>query len=407
MPRFVNRSRSAAALVCALGFALSACSRPAGPASSSTRSKFAGTPAVSATGGDRLAKAAALPRPGVVSWSCFEAGGCTPSRVTLRTVQLEPVITAAPTNLQRSVQGSTVSLGWQPPAGSQPTSYVIEAGTSPGASNIAVFDTGSASNGIVINNVPNGTYYVRVRGKDSAGVGPVSNEVTVTVGNAPPPPPPDGCAITGLQAAAIGSTVAARWRPSFGTCNFNGFLLGVGNVPGVANLATVTITNGFSFLAENVPSGTYYLVVRALVGSNIGPPSNAASVVVTGVAPPGTTVWSGLAANGDGFDALDEDCGPIKGDLLMTLVQTGSTVTGFATVVLRQTGSCQDLLGFSDTTLLTGTATGSLADGSGTFTGVSGSGNDASTLNATFGNGQITGTTISNDGTSTFRVRKR
>jgi hypothetical protein len=407
MPRSVNRARSATALACALGFALSACSQPASPANVGASTLASVTPPTAAITAKWPTASARSPQPAVVSWSCFEAGGCTPSRVTLQTVQAAPVVTAAPTALQQSVQGSSVSLGWQAPAGSPPSSYVIEAGSSPGASNIAVFDTGNNSTGILVNSVPNGTYYVRVRGRDAAGVGPASNEIVVVVGGTPGPQPPNACAITELQAAAIGSTVAVRWD-SPDNCNFDGFVLGVGNVPGIANLAVLDITNGQSFLAENVPAGTYYLVVRTRQGATVGPLSNVASVVVTGVAPPGTSTWAGLVANGDGLRLAFDECA-IAVDLIGTFVQTGATLSGFSTIVIREgDGPCAQLVGLTDTAPISGNITGSLADGSGTFTAFAGVENDYSILEASFANGVITGTSTSDEGAvGTFRLRKR
>jgi hypothetical protein len=79
------------------------------------------------------------------------------------------------------VVGSTVTLTWQPPASGSPLSYVIEAGSSPGNANLAVFDTGSAATTVTVPNVPAGTYYVRVRAR-SGGSSGTSNEVVVTVG---------------------------------------------------------------------------------------------------------------------------------------------------------------------------------------------------------------------------------
>ena len=51
--------------------------------------------------------------------------------------------TTAPTDLQAAVTGTTVRLTWGPPAQGTPASYVIEAGSSAGASNLATFDTGN------------------------------------------------------------------------------------------------------------------------------------------------------------------------------------------------------------------------------------------------------------------------
>src|SRR5207247_1306423 len=69
----------------------------------------------------------------------------------------------APTGLSAAVSGTTVALTWQAAAGGcQATSSVIQAGSSPGLSNLANFSTGSAATSFTANNVASGVYYVRV-----------------------------------------------------------------------------------------------------------------------------------------------------------------------------------------------------------------------------------------------------
>jgi hypothetical protein len=86
----------------------------------------------------------------------------------------------APSFLSAAVSGNSVSLGWAPPAGGcVPTSYVIQAGSTSGASDLANFSTGSVANSFVAAGVASGTYYVRVRAAYGAVIGPPSNEVVV------------------------------------------------------------------------------------------------------------------------------------------------------------------------------------------------------------------------------------
>lgn len=93
-----------------------------------------------------------------------------------------PTPPGQPSNFASQVVGSTVTLTWQAPAsGSAPTSYVIEAGTAVGLANLAVFDTGSVATGLVINSVPSGTYFLRIRAKNAVGGGIPSNELIVIV----------------------------------------------------------------------------------------------------------------------------------------------------------------------------------------------------------------------------------
>jgi hypothetical protein len=85
----------------------------------------------------------------------------------------------APFELQSALAARTVTLSWAaPPVGTGPFTYVIEAGTAPGQSNIAVVPVGSTS---VVATVGPGIYYVRVRAVGPGGMGPAGNEVVVVV----------------------------------------------------------------------------------------------------------------------------------------------------------------------------------------------------------------------------------
>jgi hypothetical protein len=97
---------------------------------------------------------------------------------------------APPLGVAAQVSGHTVSIGWQPAAGA--TGYVLEAGSGPGAADLAVVPLGAAA---LTASVPDGTYYVRVRALNACGSSTPSNEVVIAVGAAgvpaaPSPPPP-------------------------------------------------------------------------------------------------------------------------------------------------------------------------------------------------------------------------
>jgi hypothetical protein len=74
----------------------------------------------------------------------------------------------------------TVVFSWAV-ASRNPTPYVIEVGSSPGANDVASVNLASASVTFTVSSVPRGTHFVRVRGRNSCGVGPASNEVRVDV----------------------------------------------------------------------------------------------------------------------------------------------------------------------------------------------------------------------------------
>lgn len=92
------------------------------------------------------------------------AGGCAPG---------------APSGLTRSVAGSSVTLSWT--AGADATSYILEAGSGTGRSDIAVIDLNSSATTFSTTGVPAGTYFLRLRSKNSCGQSAVSNEAVAIV----------------------------------------------------------------------------------------------------------------------------------------------------------------------------------------------------------------------------------
>jgi hypothetical protein len=80
-----------------------------------------------------------------------------------------------------SQSAGTISLAWSAPATGSPTSYVIRAGSSPGLSNLADFDTGNTALTFTAPGVGAGSYYVRVHSRSSCGVSVASNEALVFV----------------------------------------------------------------------------------------------------------------------------------------------------------------------------------------------------------------------------------
>ncbi|MGD9904137.1 MAG: reprolysin-like metallopeptidase [Vicinamibacterales bacterium] len=86
---------------------------------------------------------------------------------------------AAPTALSATVSGGVVAVAWTPPPGSAPAGYVLEVGSTAGASDIATIDVGTAT--AISGAAPPGRYFLRVRARGTGGAGPPSNEVDLTV----------------------------------------------------------------------------------------------------------------------------------------------------------------------------------------------------------------------------------
>jgi predicted phage tail protein len=91
------------------------------------------------------------------------------------------VAPGAPSNLAVvSGSGGTVVLGWTAADGT-PASYIVEAGSGPGGTNLTNSDLGSAATSLTATGLARGGYFVRIRARNQCGVSPASNEVIVNV----------------------------------------------------------------------------------------------------------------------------------------------------------------------------------------------------------------------------------
>src|SRR4029453_8043886 len=111
-------------------------------------------------------------------WSFAAAQGC-PATTAVPDVGVG-LISVAPSNLRSTVATTTVRLDWDqvPDA----VSFLIEAGSASSLADLARLNSGTPAPVLVVNNVPSGTYFVRVRAIGSDGLpGPPSNEITVRV----------------------------------------------------------------------------------------------------------------------------------------------------------------------------------------------------------------------------------
>ena len=77
--------------------------------------------------------------------------------------------------------GSTVAFNWTAPAQGTPTSYILEAGSAAGLSNVAVLNTGTPATSLVVPSVPAGRYYLRLRAANALGQSVPSAEYVLVV----------------------------------------------------------------------------------------------------------------------------------------------------------------------------------------------------------------------------------
>jgi hypothetical protein len=92
----------------------------------------------------------------------------------------------APATLSFTRNGLQVALNWSAPSSGGPVSdYLVEAGSAPGTSNLAIVSTP----GLTLSaTAPPGIYYVRVRGRNPAGIGPASPEIVIDLSGGVTPP---------------------------------------------------------------------------------------------------------------------------------------------------------------------------------------------------------------------------
>jgi hypothetical protein len=191
-----------------------------------------------------------------------------------------PGIPPVPSGLAAIVNGSALTLTWQTSAGGcAATQYVIEAGSSPGLSNLASLPTGAASTTFSTSGVPNGTYFVRIRASNASGTSGPSNEVSFTVGatacTGTPGPP------TNMTASAAGSTVSLAWSAPSASCGVTSYFIEAGAVPGFRDLAAFSTGNtALAFSTAPVGNGTFYLRVRAENAIGRGAASNEVALTV-------------------------------------------------------------------------------------------------------------------------------
>jgi hypothetical protein len=187
-----------------------------------------------------------------------------------------PTAPGAPTGLTASSTGSTVFLNWAAATGGgAAAAYVIEAGSTPGAANLANFSTGSTATSFSAGGVGAGTYYVRVKATNAAGTSAASNEATLVVGGGGAPGAPTGFTITGNS----GGTVSFAWNAASG--GPTSYIIEAGSAPGATNLANSDLGGTATiFTAAGVGRGTYYVRLRAKNAFGVSGPSNEVVLVV-------------------------------------------------------------------------------------------------------------------------------
>ncbi len=206
-----------------------------------------------------------------------DVSGTAVSSNEIRVDVVAPVVPSAPQSVSAIVSGSVVTFAWQAPAttgGAPITDYLLEAGNAPGLANLGTLPMGNVTS-LITPPVPDGSYYVRLRARNAAGLGAASPDVRVVVG----PPPPSAPTLTG--AGSAGGTVTLSWSVPASGAVPTGYRLQAGSQPGASNIGVLDVpATTVAFTAPGAPSGTYYVRVVALSALGLGDVSNEVTIVV-------------------------------------------------------------------------------------------------------------------------------
>jgi hypothetical protein len=191
-----------------------------------------------------------------------------------------------PTDFKIVNTSQSASLTWN--ASVDATSYILEAGSTPGGTNIFNADIGNTTS--LQSPVPPGIYYVRVRARQGLAVGPPSEERTFTAGNLCTVPPP---APAGHTVQSVGLSATLNWGSSVGATSY---VVEAGSGTGLANLFNADV-GGRTQLTAAAPAATYFTRIRGVNACGTGAPSNEVSFTVACTAPatPGDLAFTKIA----------------------------------------------------------------------------------------------------------------
>ena len=173
-------------------------------------------------------------------------------------------VATVPRNLAASVYGGHVMLVWSPPVLGAVSTYIVEAGSSSGATNLYNAPVGPET--IVQAFVPVGVYFVRIRAANACGHSEASNEVFFDVGGGQLAQPQN------LSVTLTPTLASANWNLGSASLPPNAFIIEAGSAPGLADQAVIEV-NGqtLSFTTNRPAPGYYYVRVRARHGATLGP----------------------------------------------------------------------------------------------------------------------------------------
>jgi hypothetical protein len=183
---------------------------------------------------------------------------------------------ARPRNLLITADGSTIDLTWSlDDPGGRADAVVLEAGTSPGSSDLGTLTLPPGTTRFTAPPVPPGWYYVRVRQRGPAFTSDPSNEVSYIIPSACATPNPPVL----LRYDRTGAAVRIAWDlPPVGSPAPTSWMLAAGSAPGLANLGSIPIA--VQHLVASPGAGAYWIRVYAINACGVSYPSEDLSITV-------------------------------------------------------------------------------------------------------------------------------
>lgn len=243
---------------------------------------------------------------------------------------------AAPSSLRIVTTAGTGVFTWTAPSlfsNGAATSYLLEAGGSPGTTFITLPIPGTGTS-FTVPGVPPGTYYVRLRAVNAFGTGPASNEVLLVVGaggNQLPDAP------TNVLPFVSNGLLTLTWTSPSGGGPVTDYVVEVGSASGSSNIATLTVARPV-FTYSPVPAGFYFFRVRARNSAGVGAASTEVLLVVGGVAaPPNPPTFSGASVSGSTVTLSWQ--APQGGTPATSYIVEAGSATGLANLAVANVGN--------------------------------------------------------------------
>jgi hypothetical protein len=182
-----------------------------------------------------------------------------------------------PTSLLIFTDGSRIHASWAgAPSGGATSDYVLEVGSSPGASNIATLPVGARSVFSYEPLPPPGVYFVRVRARNPLSIGRPSDDVQLAIGGVAAPPDPPGRIGVSLDAAGL---LSIGWNAPRGPAT--GYVLEVGTTEGRSDVGVFPLpATPRSVFASGVAPGVYYFRLRSANAVGVGVASHSTTLIV-------------------------------------------------------------------------------------------------------------------------------